>query len=281
MKPIAITLSLVCFYLSSFSQKLDEYQVFTLKYMDSGKAAANAVAMGGKESDTIHSYFMFWLMKGQDNRNILVDAGFIDTTRVKNPNYKDYVRPDILLQQMNLTSDDISDLIITHPHWDHIGGITLFPKAKLWMNKADYHYFVGEAWQEGGKPRGFNKQDVRNIIEANLQGRLTLVDGDDVEIMPGIRAYIHSKHSFENMSLVVNTHSEKNKILLASDAIWFYYNLDHLLSNTLVIDSEAFVKNLQRLKTLVPDPDLIIPGHDAIVFSKFPKITDRIIKISK
>jgi glyoxylase-like metal-dependent hydrolase (beta-lactamase superfamily II) len=83
------------------------------------------------------------------------------------------------------------------------------------------------------------------------------------------------------MYLLVNEDSKDDKILLASDASWFYYNLDKLLSVPLVIDPEAYVKALKRMKTLVSDPDLIIPGHDDLVFSKFPKVAEWIVKIEK
>ena len=83
------------------------------------------------------------------------------------------------------------------------------------------------------------------------------------------------------MYLLVNEDSKDDKILLASDASWFYYNLDKLLSVPLVIDPEAYVKAMKRMKTLVSDPDLIIPGHDDLVFSKFPKVAEWIVKIEK
>lgn len=78
----------------------------------------------------------------------------------------------------------------------------------------------------------------------------------------------------------LNPHSKNDKIILASDTSW-YYNLDHLLSVPLVIDPEAYVKALKRMKTLVSDPDLIVPGHDDLVFSKYPKVADWIVKIEK
>jgi glyoxylase-like metal-dependent hydrolase (beta-lactamase superfamily II) len=97
--------------------------------------------------------------------------------------------------------------------------------------------------------------------------------------MPGIRVFIGSKHTFENQYLLVNSNSKSNKILIASDAIWFYYNLNNLLPATLCLDPKAYVEAMKRMKTLVTNPDFIIPGHDDLVFSKFPKVTEGIVKI--
>jgi glyoxylase-like metal-dependent hydrolase (beta-lactamase superfamily II) len=219
---------------------------------------------------------MFWLLKGDNNRNILVDAGFIDSSKVAR---KNYLRPDLVLKKINLSPSDISDIIMTHPHNDHIGGISLFPNAKVWMQKDDFDYFVGEAWEENGTSKGFEKNDVRNIIERNLEGKLKLVKGDNIEIMPGIRVFIGSKHTFENLYLLVNSNSKTNKILIASDAIWFYYNLDNLQPATLAVDPKAYLEAMKRMKTLVTNPELIIPGHDDLVFSKFHRVNDWVVKI--
>jgi glyoxylase-like metal-dependent hydrolase (beta-lactamase superfamily II) len=147
------------------------------------------------------------------------------------------------------------------------------------MQKDDFDYFVGEAWQNNETSKYYQKNDVRNLIEINLQGRLKLIKGDNIEIFPGIRVFIGSKHTFENQYLLVNSNSKTNKILIASDAIWFYYNLNNLLPASLCIDPKAYVEAMKRMKTLVTNPDLIIPGHDDLVFSKFPKVAEWIVKI--
>jgi glyoxylase-like metal-dependent hydrolase (beta-lactamase superfamily II) len=257
-------------------QNGDEYQVFALKYIDGQNIPAQRMVVGANPNDSIQLCYMFWFLKGDNGRNILVDVGFIDTSKT---GIKNYVRPDLVLQRINIYPSDITDIIITHPHNDHIGGINLFPKAKVWIQKDDFDYFVGEAWQENGVSKGFQKNDVRNIIEINLQGRLILIKGDNIEIIPGIRAFIGSKHTCENQYLLVNSNSKANKILIASDAIWFYYNFKNLLPATLCMDSKAYVEAMKRMKTLVTNPDFIIPGHDDLVFSKFPKIKEWIVQI--
>jgi hypothetical protein len=36
---------------------------------------------------------------------------------------------------------------------------------------------------------------------------------------------------------------------------------------------------MKRMKTLVSDTTLIIPGHDASVFSIFPKVREEVVRI--
>jgi glyoxylase-like metal-dependent hydrolase (beta-lactamase superfamily II) len=77
------------------------------------------------------------------------------------------------LAKVALKPEDITDIILTHPHWDHIDGIGLFPKAHIRMQKDDFGYFVGAAWQKGnngnnGDNGGFSPRDVRMIVDLNL-----------------------------------------------------------------------------------------------------------------
>ncbi len=210
----------------------------------------------------------------------MVDAGFLnDLEDAKEFKVVNYLRPDTALLKTGLKAADITDVIISHPHWDHIDGIGLFPNAHVWMQKEDFNYFVSTAWQKGESNGGFQKRDVRTMIDLNLAGKLTLVDGDDKEIIPGIKVFTGSRHTFNSQYVLVETGA--NKIVLASDNIWIYYSLDHLVpaSKGGTLDPAGYVKAMQRMKTMVSDVKFIIPGHDSQAFSRFPVVADGVIEI--
>lgn len=253
----------------------DAYKVYALKFKYTGMTQARNAIVGAPDKDSVDVCYMIWFLKGSNGRNILVDAGDLDSVKT---GIKSYVRPDQILRDIQVTPQEITDIIITHPHYDHIGGIALFPKGRIWMQKKDFDYFAVEAWKEGNNPIGFSPDDVRHLMDASLKGRLNLVYGDDIEIIPGIRVFTGSMHTNENQYLQVMTESG-NRIVLASDAIWFYLNLWHLAPATLVHDPVAYVNAMKRMKTMVSDERYIIPGHDHRVFSTFEKINDRVVII--
>ncbi len=260
---------------AAFAQSTTTYDIYALRFAGPESESLSEAAVGGDPKQTVAVVNMVWLLKGSNGRNVLVDTGFIQPGDGKD---KTYIRPDVALGRLHVSPDDIADVIITHPHVDHIDGIDLFPKATLWMQKDDYDYFVGAAWQKGGMSKGFEKEDVRKIVEANLSGRLRLVKGDNLEVQPGITVFTGSKHTWESQYLVVKTQTDP--VLLASDAIWFYYNLDHLVAiPTYTFDAAAYVQAMKRMTTLVPNRDLIIPGHDAKVFEKFPRVAEGVVRI--
>jgi glyoxylase-like metal-dependent hydrolase (beta-lactamase superfamily II) len=262
------------------SSQTVNYEIYALKFAESGNALPlSAVAMHGPDDDSVKIFFVVWLIKGDNGKSILVDAGFLNDTVAKDFNVVNYLRPDSVLFKVGLRREDITDIILTHPHWDHMDGIDLFPNAHIWIQKEDYNYFVGTAWQNDGNNWGFNKRDVRKLVDVNLAGKLTLVDGDDKEILTGIKVYTGSRHTFNSQFVLVKTGVDK--IILASDNIWSYYNLEHLVSAPSygTFDTSAYVKSMRRMKALSSNDKYIIPGHDPKMFSMFPAIAEGVIKI--
>ncbi|MBB5621891.1 glyoxylase-like metal-dependent hydrolase (beta-lactamase superfamily II) [Pedobacter cryoconitis] len=259
----------------------NDYEIFAIKFASTYRPLPLSVNVLGAPKDlTVDPSFSIFLIKGKNGKNILVDAGFLrNAEQVKDFGIQVYARPDSALLPLGVRSSDISDIILTHPHWDHMGGIDLFENAHLWIQEKDYEYFVGTAWQEEGKNGGFNKEDVLKLVNRNIAGKLTLVNGDGKQIFPGITVYTGSQHTFGSQYVLVNSGSDK--IILASDNAFTYYNIEHLMSapTHATFDTKAYIKAMTRMKKLSSELKFIIPGHDNLLFSRFPKINENVIKI--
>jgi glyoxylase-like metal-dependent hydrolase (beta-lactamase superfamily II) len=256
------------------------YEVYALKYsgaFNDKPYPLKLLVLDAPEKETGYAVFMFWLIKGNNGKNILVDAGFHqDVGEAKDFGLTNYIRPDSMLLRLGLKAAEVTDIILTHPHWDHIDGVDLFPNAMVWMQKQDYHYFVDSGWSESS---GFNKRDVQKINQLNQAKKLMLVDGDDKEIIPGVKVYTGSRHTFNSQYVAVKTGTEK--VVLASDNAYTYYNIEHLKSAAKgsTFDSNGYVNAIKRMKTLVSDDKFIIPGHDALLFTKFTKVAEGVVRI--
>ena len=279
MRPLlSLLLSLLLLTAASPSQTQNVYEIYAIEYAKrpAPVCAAN-IAVGGKSTDSVGMSFYIWYLKGDNGKRIVVDAGFWEDLIGGDTSLMSYRRPDLGLRRINVDPDSVTDLVITHPHWDHIDGMDLFPNATVWMQKKDYAYFVGDAWQAGGYTVGLVKRDVLKIAKANTDGRLRLVEGDSLEIIPGVRVFTGSGHSFGSQRLLVD--ARPSRILLASDDSWFTYNLINELSVPLTFDQKAYVQELQRMKTHVASSDQIVTGHDARELARFPLVADRVVKI--
>ena len=101
-------------------------------------------------------------------------------------------------------------------------------------------------------------------------------DGDQ-EILPGIRVYLGGRHTFASQYVSVNT--KAGAVILASDNVYLYENLDKHLPIAQTFDEQSNLAAQDKMRTLVKDPRFIIPGHDPQVMTRFPKVADNVVKI--
>jgi glyoxylase-like metal-dependent hydrolase (beta-lactamase superfamily II) len=245
-----------------------EYSIQAIRYGNSTDVSVADLVIGGPKDEKIDLVFVVWLIRG-GGRNILFDSGFHRARGFKEWNIKDYLRPDEAVRLAGVKPEEVTDVVISHAHWDHMGGIDLFSKATVWIQKEEFRYYTGQAWQAGGDHGGIDPDDVQELVKLNTEGRLRLVDGDDVEIIPGIRAYTGSRHTFASQYLRIDGHPP---FVLASDNVYLYRNLtEHKPSATFSeADYPANLKNQERMIELAGSAERVVPGHDALQFQKFP-----------
>jgi glyoxylase-like metal-dependent hydrolase (beta-lactamase superfamily II) len=254
-----------------------EYSVQAIRYANSPGDSVADLVMGAPKEEKIDTIFAIWLIRG-GGRNILFDSGFHREQWFKYWTITDYVRPDEAVRLAGVKPEEITDVVISHAHWDHMGGIDLFPKATVWIQKEEFRYYTREAWQAGGQHGGIDPEDVKELMRLNTEGRLRLVDGDNVEIFPGIRAYTGGRHTYASQYIRVEGNPS---FVLASDNCYLYRNLaEHKASATFSeADQPANIKNQARMIELAGSPDRVVPGHDALQFQKF-QTKDRVAKIN-
>jgi glyoxylase-like metal-dependent hydrolase (beta-lactamase superfamily II) len=245
-----------------------EYSIQAILVANSPRDSVSDMVIGTPKGEKIDTVYAVWLIRG-GGRTILFDSGFHRERWFKQWTIKDYVRPDDAVRLAGVQPEEVTDIVISHAHWDHMGGIDLFPKAVVWIQKDEFAYYTGPAWQPGGRHGGIDPEDVQQLVKLNTEGRLRLVNGDDVEILPGIRAYTGSRHTFASQFIRV---AGNPPFVLASDNVDLYRNLaEHKPSGTFSKeDYAANVKNQERMIQLAGSRDRVVPGHDALQFLKFP-----------
>ena len=245
-----------------------EYSIQAIRYANSPGDLVADMVMGAPKDEKIDSIYAIWLIRG-GGRNILFDSGFHRERWFKIWTVLDYLRPDEAVRLAGVKPEEVTDVVISHAHWDHMGGIELFPRATVWIQREEFRYYTGEAWQSGGNHGGIDPDDVRELIRINTEGRLRLIDGDDQEIIPGIRVYTGARHTYASQYLRVDGDPP---FVLASDNVYLYRNLtEHAASATFSdADHAANVAAQRRMAELAGSPDRIVPGHDALQFERFP-----------
>jgi glyoxylase-like metal-dependent hydrolase (beta-lactamase superfamily II) len=258
------------------TQPKPQYEVYAIRYATLADFQVSGLVAGADRSRKMDIAMMVWLVQG-NGHNILVDAGFYREQFMKQWKPVDYVKPSEAIARAGLKADDITDLIISHLHWDHADGVDLFGKARTWIQKDELEYYAGTAWQSRGTHGGIDPEDVLALVKLNTEGRVGLVNGDAQEILPGISCYTGGKHTYASQFVTVNTAA--GTVVLASDNMYLYENMEKHVPIAQTLDADSNLRAQDRMKQLAASPKLIIPGHDPAVFDKFPKVTKEVVKI--
>jgi glyoxylase-like metal-dependent hydrolase (beta-lactamase superfamily II) len=84
--------------------------------------------------------FSFVLVQCGD-RNVLVDTGFMQEDHRSGFSLKfgipTCISPLRMLREMKLAPEAITDIVITHAHFDHMGSIAEFPNVHIYIQKSE------------------------------------------------------------------------------------------------------------------------------------------------
>lgn len=103
------------------------------KYAESDLAHSQAF-YGGDPIKKVPISFLFYLIE-MEQRRILVDVG---CNELPGFDMRLFVRPVDLLKRYGIEVQDITDVIITHSDWDHVGTISEFAHANVYVQKEEY-----------------------------------------------------------------------------------------------------------------------------------------------
>ncbi|MFQ5872887.1 MAG: MBL fold metallo-hydrolase [Dehalococcoidia bacterium] len=206
------------------------------------------------------------LLIQSNNHNILVDTGVgrKEPDKVKDLYGLSTGRLLKGLKDHGLGPRDVHMIILTHLHFDHVGGCTrfngkgqvvcTFPKAKYLVQKAD--------WDEANNPNernaaGYHRDDFEPILTSK---QLELLDGDS-EIIKGVQALLTGGHSAGHQVIIAGT--GRYKAVLLGDLIATSHHLP--LPYITAFDTHP-MDTLQKKKEILIQAEkegwLLIFSHD-------------------
>ncbi len=260
---------------SSAAARGPVWEVFAIRYATVPGFPVHELVAGADTTRKLDIAMMFWLLKGPGGRRVLVDAGFYRQKFLDSWKPAEYRRPSDALGGLGLSADSITDVIVSHVHWDHLDGADLFPNARVWLQREEYDYYVGDS----GVPlhAAIDSLDAAMLAELKRAGRVELVEGDAREILPGLTAYTGGKHTFASQYVGVRT--ARGTVVVASDNCYLYENLERHRPIAQTLDAISNLAAQNRMARIASARRLIVPGHDPAVFERFRKVAPGIVRI--
>jgi glyoxylase-like metal-dependent hydrolase (beta-lactamase superfamily II) len=154
------------------------------------------------DENNLCNWSMRCLLVVEDDRRILIDTGIGNKQSEKFfANY--YLNGadslEASLAKAGCTADDITDVILTHLHFDHCGGAVRWNDEKTdylpTFKNATYHT-SRQQWEWGTHPNNREKASFlkENIVPIQEKGKLHLIESDE-EIFPGISVRLFNGHT--------------------------------------------------------------------------------------
>jgi glyoxylase-like metal-dependent hydrolase (beta-lactamase superfamily II) len=162
-------------------------------------------------------------------KRILIDAGIGNKQDKKFLSYY-FLNGNFNLQsslfKLNLSTGDITDLILTHLHFDHCGGATsvdstgsfrpVFENAKIWIGK--------DQWKTAHAP---NHREKASFLRENLKSicdteKLNIIEGNEI-LFEHITLRQFNGHTIGQFIPIINY--KGRKIVFTADLIPFMVNI--------------------------------------------------------
>jgi glyoxylase-like metal-dependent hydrolase (beta-lactamase superfamily II) len=243
----------------------DEYEIYAIRYgHHDRKAAENFIGGDDHETDMPLDYFV-WAVVGA-GRAYVLDTGFDPDVAVRRG------RKTLLpiadgLKAVGVDPATVTDVVISHMHYDHAGNTPLFPAATFHLQDAEMAYCTGRCMCHAIMRMPFEAEDVARMVRKVFEGRVRFHDGD-TELAPGITLHKLGGHTKGLQVMRVNT--RRGPVVLASDATHLYANLERNHPFPVLADVGAYLDGLQTLRRLAPTLAHIVPGHDPLVLKQYP-----------
>lgn len=210
--------------------------------------------------------FFIWLIRG-NGRTIVVDTGFL--RRDAQTRKREMIcLPEEALKRLGVDAATVKDVVISHMHWDHAGGIDAFPQATFHVREADVAFCTGRCMCHQGMRRHFELEHVLSAMRVLWTERMRFHDGVS-ELAPGITLHEVGGHAAGIQ--VVRILTQRGWVVLASDTAHYWENLRKRNPMPWIIDMRQMLEGFDTLENLADGPDHIIPGHDPLVLTTFPK----------
>jgi glyoxylase-like metal-dependent hydrolase (beta-lactamase superfamily II) len=167
------------------------------------------------------------------------------------------------LADIGITPADVSRVVLSHAHFDHVGNASLFKHATWHIQRREHEAMFGADWQRHG---------YAPALYADLaQARIELMDGDhDIFGDGSVQVISTPGHTPGHCSLLVRL-TKTGPVLLSADVAHDSYNMEHRCVPTMNADAEASLQSMHRIAMMVREERAQLwLNHDTVQAATIP-----------
>jgi glyoxylase-like metal-dependent hydrolase (beta-lactamase superfamily II) len=202
----------------------NNWDVYVIEFARSKDQPLDGLISGAHDDGVVDLPFSFVLAKRGD-KVVLVDTGFMNEGIGAEMSLKFgipyWISPIRMLDELGVKPEAVTDIFISHAHFDHMGSIGKFQNAHIWVQKREILSWI-EAMalppQFGFLTAIINPDDLRDAFDASVEHRLTLLDGDKDDVLPGIHARFGEGHTMGQQFIILET--ARGRLVISGDCVY-------------------------------------------------------------
>ena len=203
---------------------MNTWDLFVLEYARSHQQPWVDLISGMYEDGRVDLPFSFMLAR-RGGRNVLIDTGFMQDERSSGFSRKfgipNWISPVRMLSEIGVAADAITDIVITHAHFDHMGSIAEFPNARIIIQKSEllcWYEAIALPPRFGYLTAIIDPDNLRTALEASIEHRVTMVEGDKDNVLPGIHVRLGAGHTLGQQFVIVET--ARARLVISGDCVY-------------------------------------------------------------
>jgi glyoxylase-like metal-dependent hydrolase (beta-lactamase superfamily II) len=243
------------------------YELYAIKYASNPRRTTRDSFLAHHdvhEGPLALDFFVWAAVSGKNV--ILIDSGAEEST-CRNRGH-DFLRcPGEGLRALGFAPESVTDIVITHMHWDHVGNFDRFPNARFHIHPTEMAHATGPCMCHPHMRRPYDVEQVCAMIKGLYGGRVEF-SRKDKAVAPGLTVHHMGGHTPGLQAVRVKT--ARGWVVLASDAMHYYDNA--VLKNPfpVLVDIGDYLDAHREILSLADTPDHVIPGHDPLVMEIYP-----------
>ncbi len=244
---------------------IPDYEIYGLRYGRQGLQPESEIYLDGDPARRVPGLdFYFWAIRG-GGRVWVVDCGY--AVRVADRlGHETLYDPLDGLRRIGIDPATVTDVIVTHCHYDHVGNLEAFPQARFHIQDREMLAVTGRDVTHPAL-KMYGKRNTLALVGLNYDGRVRFHDGDGA-LAPGLAQWLIGGHSRGQIALEVAT--GRGPVILASDAVHLFEEMETERPFRVFHDLREMVEGYRRLAARARSRDHLIPGHDPELARRWP-----------
>jgi N-acyl homoserine lactone hydrolase len=259
-----------------------DYSIWVVEYARVVEFAKGLLLYGQFNAGTTIAPYCYAVVKGEGHTAV-IDTGYnhaeFGKELAEGYGVSDWQPAEVVLKRIGVDPAEVDIAVLTHNHFDHAGGVEMFPNAHIYIQERELSRYL---WAAGLPDR---MQWLTSAVDPDLMlwlvqrlkdGKLTVLS-EATEILPGLRLVpAHDTHTSGSQYVTIENERD-GRWVMAGDNCYVYENFTGLGDGRfnpigLVFGSvERCVVTMEEMWQYVgQDVTRIVPFHEQKMWETFP-----------